>query len=336
MGRSRELAELATAYDTGGALSFRNRIINGDMRIDQRNAGASITPLDGQYSLDRWACFRAQASKYSVQQNAGAVTPPAGFTNYLGITSLSAYASLAGDYFGFNQAIEGFNVADLAWGTASAKPVTMSFWARSSLTGLHGGAIRNNGGTRNYVFSHTIANANTWEFKTITIPGDTAGTWLTNNSIGAQVWFDLGSGSNSTGAAGSWGATGFVRPTGSVSVVGTNGATFQVTGVHFEAGSVATPFEMRPYGTELALCQRYYEIIDVLYSTAAWATIVNSAYWKVMKRATPTLTSVPAAGTGGVFTTFSGPNFGSQLNQIFASGANSTNTGGYVIGSAEL
>ena len=306
MTRSRELAELATAYDTGTPLGMRNRIMNGAMAIDQRNAGASVTPTDGQYTLDRWGCYRSQASKYSVQQNAGAVTPPAGFTNYLGATSLSAYSSLAADYFGFNQAIEGFNVADLAWGTASAKPVTLSFWARSSLTGLHGGTIRNNGGTRNYVFSHTIASANTWEFKTITIPGDTTGTWLTNNGIGAQVWFDLGSGSNSTGAADSWGATGFVRPTGSVSVVGTSGATFYITGVQLEAGSVATPFERRPYGTELALCQRYfYQQVNYMGQSAPYSSENTGAHgygtgtttvYRIAKphpvqmRATPTVT----------------------------------------------
>jgi hypothetical protein len=226
-----------------------------------------VTPLDGQYLVDRWAAFRAQPSKFSAQQNAGGVTPPPGYTNYLGMTSLSAYASVAADYFGINQAIEGFNVADLAWGTASAKPITMSFWARSSLAGLHGGAIRNNGGTRNYVFSYTIASANTWEFQTVTIPGDTAGTWLANNGIGLQAWFDLGSGSDLTGAAGSWGATGFVRPTGSVSVVGTNGATSLVTGVQIEAGSVATPFEIRDYGRELMMSQRYLPSLSSISTT---------------------------------------------------------------------
>ncbi len=259
MGRARGLADLATAYDTGGALSFRNRIINGDMRIDQRNAGASITPLDGQYSVDRWACFRAQASKYSVQQNAGAVTPPTGFTNYLGVTSLSAYSSVAADYFGIVQNIEGLNVADFGWGSASAKAVTLSFWVRSSLTGTLSGALRNAGNTRVYLFTYTVAAANTWEYKTITIPGDTAGTWLATNGLGINVWFDLGSGSNLTGTPGGWGSASAIRATGSVSLVGTNAATFYLTGVQLEVGPVATPFERRPFGMELALCQRYFE-----------------------------------------------------------------------------
>jgi hypothetical protein len=272
------------------SLGFRNRIINGDMRIDQRNGGASVTPLDGQYTLDRWAGFRSQASKFSVQVNAGSVTPPAGFTNYAGVVSLSAYSSLSGDYFGFQQSIEGFNSADLGFGTAAAQAVTLSFWVRSSLTGTLGGALRNSGNTRNFCFSYSVAAANTWEFKTITIPGDTTGTWLTNNNLGIQVWFDLGSGSSLTGATGSWSATQIIRPTGSVSLVGTNGATFYITGVQFEAGSVATPFERRDYGRELMMCQRYYETRGFFFTGygPASGTVDVDVPWTVLKRASPT------------------------------------------------
>jgi hypothetical protein len=243
----------------GGALSgARNRIINGDMRIDQRNAGASVTPTDGQYTIDRWVNYNSAASKLTAQRNAGSVTPPSGFTNYMGITSSSAYSSLAADYFGLVQFIEGFNTADLDWGTANAKTVALSFWARSSLSGTFGGSIRNSAGNRNYLFSYSISAANTWEYKTISITGDTTGTWLADNGIGLRLWFDLGSGSTATGTPGSWGTSSLARPTGAVSVVGTNGATFYITGVQLEAGSVATPFERRSYGQELALCQRYY------------------------------------------------------------------------------
>ncbi len=307
MTRSRELAELATAYDTGTPLGMRNRLINSDMRIDQRNAGASITPLDGQYSVDRWGCYRSQASKYSVQQNAGAVTPPAGFTNYLGATSLSAYSSVAADYFGIAQSVEGLNFADLAFGTANAQAVTLSFWVRSSLTGTHGGSLRNSANNRTYCFSYSVAAANTWEFKTITVPGDTSGTWLATNGVGVNVWFDLGSGSTATGAAGSWNASNVIRPTGSVSVVGTSGATWQVTGVQLEAGSVATPFERRPYGTELALCQRYFESVRGSFRTSGTEGFTGGhCCFKVTKRATPTMVRVSDGATSsiGAFGTF--------------------------------
>jgi hypothetical protein len=244
---------------TDTSLSFRNRIINGDMRIDQRNAGASVTPtVSGTYTIDRWIAGLAQASKFSVQQNAGSVTPPVGFTDYLGVTSTSAYTVGSTEGFVVTQIIEGNNIADLAWGTANAQTVTLSFWVRSSLTGTFGGALRNNGSTRSYPYSYTISSANTWEYKTITVSGDTAGTWLSNNGIGLSVIFSLGAGSSASNTAGDWAAGNFISATGATSVVGTNGATFYITGVQLEAGSVATPFERRPFGTELALCQRYY------------------------------------------------------------------------------
>jgi hypothetical protein len=242
--------------------TMRNRIINGNMVISQRLGTSSVTPttLYSQYTLDRWTFNGSQASKASVQQDAGGVTPPAGFTDYLGITSLSAYSVLSNDFFGILQHIEGFNTADLAFGTASAQPVTLSFWVRSSLTGTFGGNLANSANNRNYVFSYTISAANTWEYKTITVPGDTTGTWLTTNGIGLQVVFSIGSGSNFTAAPGSWSASATYAPTGQTSIVGTNGATFYITGVQLEEGTAASPFETRLYGTELALCQRYYQV----------------------------------------------------------------------------
>jgi hypothetical protein len=237
--------------------TFRNRIINGDMSIDQRNAGASVTPTTGQYTLDRFKFILSQSSKLTTQQNQGSVTPPAGFNYYLGITSSSAYTVASGDYFILSQMIEGYNMADFNWGTANAKTVTLSFWVRSSLTGTFSGSLRNNNSDRSYVFSYTISAANTWEKETITIPGDTSGTWLTTNGIGIELSFSLGIGSTYTTSAGAWIAGNYANATGSTSVVGTNGATFQITGVQLEAGTVATPFEQLSYGTELALCQRY-------------------------------------------------------------------------------
>jgi len=239
---------------TASNMAGRNRIINGDMRIDQRNAGASVTPASAAYTLDRWWHQLSQASKLSVQRSAVA---PAGFTNSALITSLSAYSVGASDYFNILQNVEGFNVADLGWGTAEAQAITISFRVRSSLTGTFGGGVLNSDQARAYPFSYTISAANTWETKTITVPGDTTGTWLTDNGTGLRLSFGLGVGSSFSSAAGSWAAGVYLSATGATSVVGTSGATFYITGVQLEVGSVATPFEHRQYGQELALCQRY-------------------------------------------------------------------------------
>ena len=284
----------ASTQGTGGYTGFRNRIINGAMMIDQRNAGASVTPTtNGTYNLDRWRNSLTQASKFSVQQNAGSVTPPTGFTNYLGVTSTSAYSVLAGDIFGQMQMVEGYNIADFAWGTASASAVTLSFKVYSSLTGTFGGSISNNANDRFYVFSYSIPVANAWTTISVTIPGATSGTWLTNNGIGAAIHFGIGVGSTYSGTAGSWGTTAYYSATGATSVVGTSGATFYITGVQLEKGSVATPFEVRQYGEELMLCQRYYELVgqgSVASSTTNTSAEALVCKFQVAKRATPSIT----------------------------------------------
>jgi hypothetical protein len=239
---------------------LKNKIINGAMVIDQRNAGASTTPTTtatNVYNVDRWFVNISQASKFSIQQNAGSVTPPAGFTNYLGATSLSAYTAGASDYFTISQNIEGYNISDLAWGTVNAKTVTFSFWVRSSLTGTFGGSLANSASNRSYPFTYTISSANTWEQKTVTITGETTGTWLTTNGIGINVNFSLGMGSTYSGTSGAWASAAYFSATGATSVVGTNGATFYITGVQLEQNTSATPFERRLYNQELANCQRY-------------------------------------------------------------------------------
>ena len=237
---------------------MRNRIINGGMVIDQRNAGASVTANDDTYAVDRFKTAASQSSKLTAQQNAGSVTPPAGFSKYLGYTSSSAYSITTSDYFVCQQSIEGFNIADLAWGTASASPITLSFWVRSSLTGTFGGSLRNSDASRSYPFTYTISSANTWEQKSVAIAGDTSGTWSSTNTTGIALGFGLGVGSTLSGTAGAWAGTNYRSATGATSVVGTSGATFYITGVQLEAGTVASQFEYRQYGTELALCQRYF------------------------------------------------------------------------------
>jgi hypothetical protein len=294
----------------GSGAAMKNRIINGSMVIDQRNAGASITPTNGQFSLDRFQQLLSQSSKYTAQQS---TTAPAGFTNSLLITSSSAYSVISSDFFAVRQIIEGYNVADLNWGTANAKTVTLSFWVRSSLTGTFGGALTNDDNTRSYPYTYTISVADTWEYKSVTIAGDTTGTWLKNNGRGIQVRFGFGVGSTQSGTAGAWANGDFISATGATSVVGTDGATFYITGVQLEVGSTATSFDYRPYGTELALCQRYYfqswgngsftnngnGYAGHVLPSPNNSSSVGASSFPVTMRATPTVTSFDSLGESG-------------------------------------
>ena len=245
---------------TVGPLSNRNLIINGGMQVAQRTTASQTQTAGGSvYGVDRFYAFASQASKVTVQRNQGSVTPPVGFQKYLGITSSSAYSPSSGDIFSFGQVVEAQNAAQLAWGTSDAKTVTLSFWVRSSLTGTHGGAIMNGSFNRSYPYSYTISSANTWEYKTVTIPGDTSGTWdmSGNGKFGYIIW-DYGTGSDKRGTAGAWTGSQKEGVTGAVQLVGTNGATWYITGIQLEVGEKATPFEHRSYSDELTKCQRYY------------------------------------------------------------------------------
>jgi hypothetical protein len=313
---------------TTGYYGFKNRLINGAMVIDQRNAGASVSASAGGYTLDRWLIEISQVNKFTYQQNAGSVTPPAGFSNYLGITSSSSYSISAGDYFLLEQRIEGFNTADLDFGKSTAKTITLSFWVRSSLTGTFGGVLQNSAGNRSYPFTYTISSANTWTQISITVAGDTSGTWIgATNGVGLVVYFGLGVGSTYSGAAGSWAGATYFSATGATSVVGTNGATFYITGVQLEKGSTATSFDYRPYGTELQLCQRYYwqaingnnqELtVGWYYSTTQISLVMNMP---VPMRTGPTLSQV--TGTG-YFTIFSS-NTSDAFNSLTIENAGTT------------
>ena len=244
---------------TESNMAGRNRIINGDMRISQRNAGASTSVSAGAtfYGVDRFAgFFGASATGCTTQQ---ASTAPAGFINSFKFAVGTGASSSSGQSAWIGQRIEGLNVADLGWGTANAKTVTLSFYVYASATGTYCVFLTNSAGDRSYVATYTISSANTWEQKTITIAGDTSGTWLTTSGIGVSVRWDLGSGSSyNTATTSAWQAGDYRNTSSQVNVIGTSSATFYITGVQLEAGSVATPFERRSYGQELALCQRYY------------------------------------------------------------------------------
>jgi hypothetical protein len=244
----------------GVSTGFKNRIINGAMVIDQRNAGASVTATGSNYCLDRWQMLASVTSKFTVQQNAGSVTPPVGFSNYLGVTSSAATSLGATDYYLITQKIEGFNTSDLAWGTANGKTITVSFQVYSSLTGTFGFVLRNSAGSSLYPASYTISTANTWTSVSVTVSAPPNGTtWIgATNGIGIELDFGLGVGSTYSNTAGTW-TTGGLGVTGATSIVGTNGATFYITGVQLEVGTSATNFEYRDYGREFIMCQRYYE-----------------------------------------------------------------------------
>ena len=291
----------------GGTLAMgssfkRNRVINGDMRVDQRNAGAAVTinAASRTYGVDRFLGFGQSADGvFTIQQNTSA---PAGFINSTKVTVTTADASVgASQYYLFGQSIEGTNISDLSWGSASASTVTLSFWVRSSLTGTFGGSLQNQNADRSYPFTYTISSVDTWEKKAITIIGDTTGTWFTTTAIGMNVWFDLGCGSSNIGTSGSWAAAGYYGATGGTKLISTLNATWYVTGVQLEVGSVATPYERQIYSDQLAQCQRYLPAFSGLYGGfigQCYSTVGAYPYiiFPVTTRTAPTGISVNSAG----------------------------------------
>ena len=346
-------ADLMTTSDgvsSAGLYGFKNRLINSDMRIDQRNAGAAVTinSTGNTYTVDRWAAAgQLTDGVYTAQRS---TTAPSGFTNSLLATVTTADASIGSTQsYLLTQFIEGLNASDLAWGTASAAPVTLSFWVRSSLTGTFGGCLQNSANDRSYPFSFTINSANTYEQKSITIAGDTTGTWLTDTGRGINVRFSLGVGSSYKTTAGAWAAGNYFAPTGSVDFISTLSATFYITGVQLEKGSTATSFDYRPYGTELQLCQRYFEKSQPQGSAVAGGTaeyfFVGANFrgssalmryplkWAVTKRANPTVTfyNPRSGGTASQITTASADYSGTTAANTSETGVEvqgTTNAGG--------
>jgi hypothetical protein len=291
---------LTTYINTG--VNFRNRIINGAMMIDQRNAGASVT-INGNapYVLDRYFAQDDTDGSFTVQRSS---VSPTGFINSMLVTVASTDTSLGATQLArVTQRIEGFNVADLGWGTANAQTVTLSFWVRSSVTGTFGGSLVNGAVNRSYPFTYTINSANTWELETITIPGDTTGTWLRDSGIGIEINFGLAVGSTYLGTAGAWAGSLRFGPTGASNLLATSGATFYITGVQLEKGTAASPFENRLYTTELQLCERYFQLLSPVSVMLPWSSgsqivrISNS--FKTTMRASPTITmGTKGGGTG--------------------------------------
>jgi len=294
-------------------------IINGDMAVDQRNSGASVTAVNNAYQVDRWRTFSGAASKFTVQQQTSVIPPF--FKNAQKITSSSAYSAAAGEAFALNTPIEGGSIANLGFGTANAKYVTLSFLVYSSLTGTFSGSLFNSAFNRSYPFTYSVSSANTWTTIVVAIPGDTSGTWLTTTGTGLVVNFDIGSGSNWKGSANAWASAAYTGVAGSVSIVGTSGATFYVTGVQleigqFDANSIA-PFQHESFGDNLLRCQRYYQK-SYDHGTAPASTTFNgmkfyntissgtnniggSCDLKVSMRSAPTVTFYDQAGNSNKF-----------------------------------
>ena len=283
---------------TAPKVGMVNRVINGGMTIDQRNAGASVSLVSGggnAYPADRWYVENQTDGTATTQQVSDA---PTGFSNSIKYTVTATDASLASDQAAWIQhRIEGFNFADMLYGTANAQTVAVSFLVKSSVTGTFGVALANSAYNRGYPASFTVSAANTWEQKTVVIAGDTTGTWVgSTNGIGVRVSFCMAAGSARSAASGAWGAGVILGVSSQVNLMATNGATFQVTGVQLEKGSTATSFDYRPYGTELGLCQRYFEVVTqgtsaacllsgVLVGASNWLNL----YYKQTKRVTPTV-----------------------------------------------
>ena len=279
--------KIASMADVGAISPLGDsRIINGDMLRDQRNNGASGTAHG--YTVDRWTFGASLVTKGTWQQAPGSGLP--GFPYSLSFISNSAYTLLAGDNFHFDQPIEADAVSDFWWGTASAQPVTLSFWVFSTLAGMFGGSIANYAGTRSYPFTYSLV-ANVWTKIALTIPGDTAGTWVMSGNGGALwVRFDLGSGSTYRAAAGAWIAGNYIGATGAVSVVSTNAAGFYVTGVKLEIGTVATPFNRQSLAKSMADCQRYYRSFFAQIQTYGTAGMTPGISQTFTMRAAPTVT----------------------------------------------
>ena len=330
----------AAAFNTNG-LFFRNRIINGDMRIAQRGTAAVTTSQ--AFPVDRFRVPNNTDGAFSAQQDSSA---PTGFTNSLKYTVTTADTNLTTTQnTNVTQVIEGTNIADLAWGTANARTVTLSFWVRSSLTGTFGGGLRNGDNTRSYPFTYSISAANTWEYKTITIAGDTSGTWSTGTNEGVSINFSLGAGPDASGTAGAWNSNNNPGATGQTQVIGTLNATWYITGVQLETGSTATPFERRPYGTELMLCQRYFTrfngsaldrpwCVSAIYdSTTAYGVIPLP----VTMRADPTITfsgstvlRLLALGTGFSASASSAGNVTPQAFEVYGTYSGLTQGGSWM------
>jgi hypothetical protein len=255
MSKARQLADLGNQVDDG-AITGTNMVVNGGMTVAQR--GTSFTSPSNIYTLDRWFSTDNTGASVTVSQDSDA---PNGFTNSAKITVNTPDTSLATNSACLlRQNIEGVNFSQCSFGSGSAKDITISFWVKSSITGQYSVAINNSSYDRSYVTGYTVSSANTWEYKSVKIAGDTSGTWLTSFSIGAAIHFPVAVEAGKVTSGDAW-TSGFnYGVTGQVNFVGTSGATFQITGVCLNVGDSAIDFPHESYGETLAKCERYFQL----------------------------------------------------------------------------
>lgn len=283
-----------SSVNNGQLAGLRNRIINGDMRIDQRNNGAPVTPsiVGGTYGPDRHVMITGVGSKLTMQQVADA---PPGFRLSTKLTVASQYSAGAIEEFSFRQVIEGQNIVDFQFGFINAQTISYSFWIKGSVAGTYSMYATN--GPRSYVANVTVTGA--WAKQTVTLVADTTGTWPSDNTAGLFIGIDLGSGFNFIETANSWQSVTGRRTSGSVQFVNqVNGSTLNITGIQLELGSISTPFEQRLIPLELLMCQRYYEKIG--YTTPNSGFAFTNYYYKATKRATPTIALLSGTNTATV------------------------------------
>ena len=313
------LPATSSTLATQNSLGVRNLIINGDMRINQRgNYSTTVNGTGVFYSVDRWlGRGKASAGVFNILANSSLGEQPDRFTNHVVLDVTTASTPTSNDSYSFQQFIEGYNISKLNWGTSAAKSITLSFWAKSTLTGTFGGSVANGDYNRFNPFSYTISAANTWEYKTVTITGDTSGSWDTTNGNSMRVIFSIGAGSGRLGTAGTWTSSVLEGVTGQTNHIATNGSNLRITGVQIEEGTSATPFEHLQFGQQLALCQRYYEkSYDINTAPATNATkglelvagtidanqnFYQTVRFAVPKRANPSINFYKSDGTANTW-----------------------------------
>ncbi len=336
MSNARELAQIPSTPS-----GRRNLIINGAMTVAQRGTSISITNTTG-YTLDRFKIGRGSNYNFDVDVSQSS-DAPTDFANSLKIDVQATATPSASDNATLEYFIEGQDLTHLNYGSSSGKYVVLSFWVKSNKTGTYGCQFKLDSNSRNFTNSYTISSSNTWEKKTITINPDTAGAaFADNNLVGARIIWHLSTGPDDILSGNrDWTADALFRSvTGQVNLLDSTSNEFYITGVQLEVGTVATEFEHRSYGEELALCRRYYESSSYPDGTASnsnkhmgvaldnsGSDVITGPNFMVTKRDSPTMTITGFAeldGTNKSTGTFSSYEVGPDRHLRFTIGASTT------------
>jgi hypothetical protein len=340
MSRARDFADLAGSADAGG-ITGRNLIINGGMTVSQRGTSFA-NPSDGTYTLDRIHVFNGNDGATTITQDT-TVPSGEGFYNSIKFDCTTADGTIAaGQYLSFNHRIEGLNNAVLGYGASGAKSITVSFYAKSNLTGTFCYAVRNSALDRAYIKEFSLSSANAWERISFTIPGDTSGTWLTTNGIGAIHGISLSMGSTYHGTANQWNTSNVVATSNQVNFLSSADNEFFLTGWKVEVGQAVTPFEPRIYGDELLRCQRYFQnnggtrvIVSYGYLTSGNIMYYSYKYVTQMRAAPTAVYSGTAASGFSAANPLNNPAPSTESLEVYKT-ATATQTSGYYLFSLAL